>query len=105
MLRINPTSLFPAHINAVASSLFHLGLVLFFLLLVIAFQNFVAGEFVEGTVFVHEDDVVAVFAGGNYSQVFEDESLPVPKAFGTLKTMSLMVSPILSLESLSTSAQ
>lgn len=45
---------------------------LFFLLLVVAFQDFVAGESVEGTVFVHEDDVVAVFAGGNYGQVFED---------------------------------
>ncbi len=40
--------------------------------LVVAFQNFVAGEFVEGTFFVHEDDVVAVFAGGNYCKVFED---------------------------------
>ena len=54
---------------------------LFFLLLVVAFQNFVAGEFVEGTVFVHEDDVVSVFAGGNYGQVFEDAVFACAESF------------------------
>lgn len=61
--------------------MFHFSLVLLFLLLVVAFQNFVAGEFVEGTVFVHEDDVVAVFAGGNYGQVFEDAVFSCAEGF------------------------
>lgn len=65
----------------VASSLFHFGLVLFFLLLVVAFQDFVAGEFVEEMVFVHEDNVVAVFAGGNYGQVFENAVFACAEVF------------------------
>ena len=62
-------------------ALFHFGFVLLFLLFVVAFEDFVAGEFVEGAVFVHEEDVVAVAAGGDDGEVFVDAVFAVTEGF------------------------
>lgn len=51
------------------------------LLFVVAFEDFVAGEFVEGAVFVHEENVVAVAAGGDDGEVFIDAVFAVAEGF------------------------
>lgn len=56
-------------------------LVLFFLLLVVAFRNAVSQQFVERAVLIHENDVVPVFAYRDYREVFIEEVFPIAEGF------------------------
>ncbi len=56
-------------------------LVLFFLLLVVAFRNAVSQQFVERAVLIHENDVVLVFACRDYREVFIEEVFPIAEGF------------------------
>lgn len=50
-------------------ALFHFGFVLLLLLFVVDFEDFVAGKFVEGAVFVQEEDVCDVVYGIDWYKV------------------------------------
>lgn len=67
-VRPNNLSL-PAYVDSVWVALFHFGFVLLLLLFVVAFEDFVAVKFVEGAVFVQEEDVCDVVYGIDWYKV------------------------------------